>query len=434
MGSTLGQRLRSVRNERGLSQADLAGTLVSPSYVSLIESGKRLPQPEVLDGLARRLGVSPVFLQSGISPEEATEQRLKLEFAEIALANGDLAEAREHFSALLTAVTGDLRLGAVWGLARVEEACGYMHEALAHCDSLLAAARAGERGAPDLMTLLNGRCRIYRESGDFTRSIEVGEDALREARALGLETTEAAIRLASTLVGSYICRGDAFSAQHLANQVIARAERLNSRTALGAAYWNACFVAADRGELELAVELATKTLVLLSESAQERDIAQIRVTYAWLLLQLEPPRLDEAEALLAAAHPVLSEMSLAQSLTSCDTEMARAALLRGDFSRAVQLADRALVRCQGPGGRELEDARVVRGLALIVSGAVPPGVADVAAAVNRLEDLGARREAARASRELGEALLRCGRSEDAIPALRRATELVCAGLARVQPV
>ena len=39
MGPTLGQRLRSLRIERGLSQADLAGDLVSPSYVSLIESG-----------------------------------------------------------------------------------------------------------------------------------------------------------------------------------------------------------------------------------------------------------------------------------------------------------------------------------------------------------------------------------------------------------
>jgi transcriptional regulator with XRE-family HTH domain len=427
MGSTLGQRLRTIRTERGLSQADLADALVSPSYVSLIESGKRQPQPDVLDGFAHRLGVSPLYLESGISPEEAADQRLRLDFAEIALRNSSLAEARDYFSSLLTGVTGEIRLGAIWGMARVEEACRNLPAALTHHATLLAAARAGAPGAPPLLTLLNGICRIYRDAGDLTRSIQAGEEALQEAGALGLERTEAGIRLASTLVASYSARGDTFSAQHLANQVIARATELNSRTARGAAYWNACFIAADRGELTLAVELAAKTLALLSEAAQDVDVAEIRVTYAWLLLQLEPPRLDEAEALLAAAHPVLAEMSLAQDLTSCETEMARAAMLRGDFSRAVQFAGQAVARCEGSTGRALEDARVVRGLALIMTGAVHSGAAEVAAAASRLAHLGARREAARASRELAEALLRCGRPDDAVPALRRATELAGAG-------
>ncbi len=60
--------------------------------------------------------------------------------------------------------------------------------------------------------------------------------ALREVRALGLEGTEEEIKLASTLVAAYWARGDLFSAQHLADQVIERAERLGSRTARGSAY------------------------------------------------------------------------------------------------------------------------------------------------------------------------------------------------------
>src|SRR5580704_12738572 len=96
MGSSLGQRLRALRIERGLSQAELAGDLVSPSYVSLIEAGRRSPEREVLEGLARKLGCSPILLESGIAPEEINEQRLRLQFAEIALANGDLDEARSE--------------------------------------------------------------------------------------------------------------------------------------------------------------------------------------------------------------------------------------------------------------------------------------------------------------------------------------------------
>ena len=60
MAPTLGQRLRALRLERGLSQADLAGHLVSPSYVSLIESGRRLTSGVGADGLDRSEGAQLV--------------------------------------------------------------------------------------------------------------------------------------------------------------------------------------------------------------------------------------------------------------------------------------------------------------------------------------------------------------------------------------
>ena len=47
MTGSIGDRLRQLRVERGLSQADLARDIVSASYVSLIKAGKRLPE----DGL-----------------------------------------------------------------------------------------------------------------------------------------------------------------------------------------------------------------------------------------------------------------------------------------------------------------------------------------------------------------------------------------------
>ncbi|HEY2508241.1 MAG TPA: helix-turn-helix transcriptional regulator, partial [Streptosporangiaceae bacterium] len=120
MGSTLGQRLRALRVERGLSQADLAGDLVSASYVSLIESGRRSPERAVLDGLAGRLGCSATYLETGVVPEEINEQRLRLEFAEMALANGAVDEAHERFSELAQLASTELRHAAAWGLVRTE--------------------------------------------------------------------------------------------------------------------------------------------------------------------------------------------------------------------------------------------------------------------------------------------------------------------------
>jgi transcriptional regulator with XRE-family HTH domain len=426
MGSTLGQRLRVLRNERGLSQADLAGDLVSASYVSLIESGKRLPERDVLQGLAHRLGVSMLYLETGVAPEEITEQRLRLQFAEIALANGSNDEAYRLFSELAAAVSGEIRLGATWGLARAEEARGNLHAAVTHRESLLEPSRRGDPGAPGLLKLFIGRCRLYRDAGDFARSIEVGEEALREVSELGLEGTDDEIRLASTLVGSYYLRGDTFSAQRLASAAIARAERLDSREAQGNAYWNASLIAASRGQLNLALDLAVKTLALLSESSPDLNLASMRVNYAGLLLQCEPPRIADADDLLRRAHKVMADLAFGPTLASCETEMARSALLRHDFDDAASMAKSAIGRFSESGPPELENAKAVHGLALVMSGKVNLGAEEVEGAARALEALGAHRKAAQAWRELGEALIQRSQPEQAIEALRRAAD--CAGV------
>jgi len=421
VGPTLGQRLRTLRIERGLSQADLAGDLVSPSYVSLIESDRRSPEREVLEGLARRLGCSALFLESGIAPEEINEQRLRLQFANIALANGSLNEARDQFRELLQVASGEIRYEAMWGLSRTEESLGNLQEAMTHLDALLQATNAGEPGTPGLLSVANARCRIYRMAGDFARSIEVGESALRRVRELGLEGTEDEIRLASSLVGSYWARGDMFSAQQLASQVIERAAKLGSREAQGNAYWNASMVAAARGELTLALELAIKTLALLSETAPARNLAAMRVTYAWLLLRCDPPRLDEAEGELNRAHDVLTGLAMSPYLANCETEIARCALLRGNYDAAIEIAERAIARCADD-APERAHARVVSGLALTMSGQAEEGFAVGSLAADMLAAGGSRLDAAQAWRELAEALLHAGRSEQAIEALRQAAD------------
>ena len=426
MASTLGQRLRTLRIERGLSQADLAGDLVSPSYVSLIESGRRSPEREVLEGLSRRLGCSVLYLETGVAPEEVNEQRLRLQFAAIAQANGELDQARELYTALAHATTGEIRTQARWGLAQTCEALGLLDATLTELDALTEASRNGEPGAPGLLTLVISKCRVYRRAGDFARSIEVGESALAEIRALGLDGTEDAITLASALAGSYRSRGDMFSAQRLAAQVIQQAERLGSRHAQGHAYWSACTIAMSRGELTLALDLATKSLALLAEAASLRSLAAMRINFAWLLLRSEPPRLAEADAMLSQAHDGLTDIAFAPLLASCETEMAWSALLRGDTERAAHLASQASARCTDPATVELQNARVVAGLAQVMAGQPEAGAEVAADAADRLAALGSQLEAGQAWRDLADALIQQGRSAQAIHALQRAAD--CAGL------
>nr|QIQ28651.1 Nbc55 [Streptomyces sp.] len=53
----VGHRIRQARLRTGLSQTELAGADISPSYVSLVEHGKRIPSEDVLKVLSERLGV-----------------------------------------------------------------------------------------------------------------------------------------------------------------------------------------------------------------------------------------------------------------------------------------------------------------------------------------------------------------------------------------
>ena len=78
-----GGRLRQVRLNAGLSQADLALGLMSPSHISLMESGRRSPSPELLEQLSERLGVTPEYLTQGPTSKAVESRRKDLLFAEM---------------------------------------------------------------------------------------------------------------------------------------------------------------------------------------------------------------------------------------------------------------------------------------------------------------------------------------------------------------
>src|SRR6478672_4668616 len=75
---TVGERLRRLRLERGLSQRDLSSPGVSYAYISRIEAGARRPSVKALRTLAAKLGVTAEYLEtgSGIDAFEARELRL----------------------------------------------------------------------------------------------------------------------------------------------------------------------------------------------------------------------------------------------------------------------------------------------------------------------------------------------------------------------
>src|SRR5665647_1722018 len=92
----LADRLRSERASAGLSQTTLAGEDFSPSYISLIESGRRTPTEGALQVLAARLGTTAEYLRHGDNAPSEARARLEIGFAPLALTNGEAEQARDR--------------------------------------------------------------------------------------------------------------------------------------------------------------------------------------------------------------------------------------------------------------------------------------------------------------------------------------------------
>src|SRR5437764_12019660 len=86
---SIGERLKRLRLERGLSQRDLSSPGVSYAYISRIEAGARSPSVKALRMLARKLGVSVESLETGRDLGESEERELRLAEAELELRIGE---------------------------------------------------------------------------------------------------------------------------------------------------------------------------------------------------------------------------------------------------------------------------------------------------------------------------------------------------------
>src|ERR687885_1168323 len=98
---TIGQRLKRLRLERGLSQRELAAQGVSYAYISRIEAGTPQPSVKALRTLARKLGVTADYLETGRDIDEAEVRELRITDAELALRLEDPAKAEESLRELL---------------------------------------------------------------------------------------------------------------------------------------------------------------------------------------------------------------------------------------------------------------------------------------------------------------------------------------------
>ncbi|MBN6052749.1 helix-turn-helix transcriptional regulator [Nonomuraea sp. RK-328] len=421
----VGLRIKTVRRQRGLSQAQLAHPELSDSYVSLIESGKRTPTPAVLELLAQKLDCSLSYLLNGVTAEQMEEIELALGYARLALENGEVQEARTRFAELLanhnlTGLTA-LRQDTEFGLALAQEACGELGEAVGRLLRLQAEELAAERRVEIAIAL----CRIYRQSDRLSEAVRVGEAIL--AGPVRPAWTDGLVELGATLLLAYLHSGDLLRARQFAAELLNAADMLNSPRAVIAACWNAAIVAESTGHGEESLAFAERALALQSEYGQPRGLARARMGCASLKLRVRPQDTDEVRRMLLRADEELAQTSASTlDRANVQVELARTEIMAGNLDQAVR---------HGRAGQELlpTTARALEAEAHLLLSRAYGGLGRLAEAQEELRvvsdwlsPLPDSRRAAGTWYAAAESMEQLGDTEGSVEAYRRA--LACAGL------
>ncbi|WP_448059891.1 helix-turn-helix domain-containing protein [Cellulomonas hominis] len=418
--TTIADRVRQARLAAGLSQTALAGDSFSPSYISLIESGRREPTDPVLTALAERLGSTLEYLKYGDDGPVEARARLELDFARLDLASGEPAAARSRIERLdLDLLTHGLRVDILLALAQANEALGDLEAAVGILEPLLSDARAHEHHL-NAAGVATGLVASYVEAGDMHRGIEVGDRELAELEEAGLTGTDEHLRLASTVLWAYVERGDLLYATHRAAELVRQADAVGTPRGRGSVYWNAALVAEQRHDYVLAQRYTERALALLGEGEVGRDVPRLRLNYAWLLLRSEPAEPVEALRHLERAAPDLLATGSEVELARVDVERSRAHLLLGDPTLAEECARAAIERLGAQPRLETSAAQLALGDALHSRGDADGATRAYRWAADMLGMMSASRQSAAVWRELGDRFLGHGDVTGAAQAFDRA--------------
>ena len=402
-----GQRLRRLREERGLSQRDVAGDVVNPSYISLLESGSRVPTLEVVVRLAQVLGVSiedlagSVVLPGGDGVDTDRDGRLVLDIlARSALDFGDLPDAQQRFQAAYTSARDDGQTVAAleYGLA-LQEILALRADRQARHDHLAELAELADRlGVPEVRLKIEiDRAAAMRDIGEPRKALALAEHAAQHIGGSELACTSEHVRVLGVLISIRSETGDIAGLDALVDQMFDVATKIDSRPVLGRAHWAASVAFARSGDTASAERHVRYAKEMLATPATPLwEWARFSRAAASALLDADV-ELTEVEQFLRAARATLSMVDVPGESAQLRVVEARFALASGDAAHALDLARRE------PGelpDTELLRLRMTEGGALRELGRLDEAVVALRSAVELCERLELFKQAATIWREI----------------------------------
>jgi tetratricopeptide (TPR) repeat protein len=339
----LGERVRQLRMNRGITQTELARDRCSKEYVSQIERGKTRPTGETIAWLAARLGVDETYLQTGVSTGALERTSSLVARAEAALESHRYDEA----VALIAGVprpdlagAPELELRALQAEAWARMYLGQSRKAL----ELLARARSLAEGpeftdvdrAAVLFRL--GCCRVR------VSSIATATSLLNEALTLAERSDLPCDRLRSQIhqwrARCHQHQRDWEAAREDVERALELAEGLNDRETIANAYFQGSVVAERQGRLVLARSYAERAKMMYEEIADRANAGKMLNNLGGLNFLLGKP--DKAIGYLKDAFRVALEVGDDLDAGYAVSSLAQVHLRLGELELAEQQARHAL--------------------------------------------------------------------------------------------
>lgn len=336
-----GQRVRQVRRRSGLSQAQIAGTEMSASYISLVESGRRTPSIELARTIADRLGVPLGELTGPEGEPQRRGWRLQLVGQLIAAGTarngGDHAAARDQLLAVIEQAADPEDEDIAWEarclLAEVlvelgenEQSESLLRELIEHPITVSTAhLRARVAGSLAELTRLASRLK---------ESVEIAEEALDAAQFLDATSPEK-IQLQLTLTAAHAVMGEHRRAEAISDELVKIVSDVVSLHQRATILWTAAGARFIGGDAATALTLLDRAFEQLTPAVDLRRWATLCRSAAAVRLSTDDTT-DEAESLLRRSRQVLELAGRPYDLVLLTGIEALMLLKRGDTAGALE--------------------------------------------------------------------------------------------------
>jgi transcriptional regulator with XRE-family HTH domain len=419
-GETIGQRLKRLRLDRGLSQRELAAPGVSYAYISRIEAGTRQPSVKALRRLAANLEVSADYLETGSQIDPAAQREIHLSDLELAVRLGEWEGVEEPLHAAVAEAVAD---GDTASALRARVALATLaSERREHSKAieLLETALEHEPFAPaERYDIYHNLGRIYTEAGHPQEAVELFERCMAVVEETG--HVSLAARYAMQLSCALSDMGELGRAEAVVRRALDSVQDTEDPYMRVRLYWSVARLAHTEGREAVALTNVRKAIALLQTTEDTFNLARAHILAAYITLSRDDA--DSAETHLDHAEQLFGSSPEPQDLFEIITQRARVAVLRKQADAAVALATRAvdLAGADAPVDRGLALSALGEGLAL--QSEFDNANAAFNEAVELLETQARWRHAASACTAWGRMLRRSGSEERAMDVLERAAEL-----------
>lgn len=347
-GTTLGQKIRVLRRQMGMTQADLAGDDFTKSFISQIEKNQARPSLKSLRVFAQRLN-RPVSYFLDDEPGTATAPSEALR----ALSTGDLLERQGKYEEALNVYDTAIKQCGQTDYSYRGQAYRQRARALQELNQLQAAVQALKLASEEfrLAKDATSRAAVDRSLGEVYTRLGMRQEAVHHyERALLLyeevlaphanaESSFALIRLLTDL-GLLATRQQPADA---ALRYLQRAEALSLKFHVYYRWGETCRTISrildEQGQREQAVQYAHRAVAFCDTSLDHNGLVQALVDLGTLRFKEGGKR--AAEQYFDRAMEVAERTQYADGISRVREALASLAASEGDIDRAVSLYEQA---------------------------------------------------------------------------------------------